>query len=204
MWSAIVVPGSAGKLEMQWLNNDNQQWTSTTTNPVPALGLKGRTGEDVKLLSKPGTLPGGCHSCFYSLSILSPFGSIVWRACRTARAVTPAAVTAARTPSTKQPRRRASSLPSDVSLGRRRRADPAFLARTPPVKVSFYYTAALVYVNVMHAASIAVFLALSDCWTRCLYMFLAGTPEAESSPKDGLGMGTLGGPAEKNRKLQKK
>ncbi|XP_034385587.1 liprin-alpha-1 isoform X2 [Cyclopterus lumpus] len=30
-----------------------------------------------------------------------------------------------------------------------------------------------------------------------------GTPEAESSPKDGLGMGTLGGPAEKNRKLQK-
>uniref|UniRef100_A0AAQ5YUZ7 SAM domain-containing protein n=1 Tax=Amphiprion ocellaris TaxID=80972 RepID=A0AAQ5YUZ7_AMPOC len=27
---------------------------------------------------------------------------------------------------------------------------------------------------------------------------------AESSPKDGLGMGTLGGPAEKNRKLQKK
>lgn len=35
-------------------------------------------------------------------------------------------------------------------------------------------------------------------------MFVAGTPEAESSPKDGLGMGTLGGPAEKNRKLQKK
>ncbi|XP_031179406.1 liprin-alpha-1 isoform X19 [Sander lucioperca] len=32
----------------------------------------------------------------------------------------------------------------------------------------------------------------------------AGTPESESSPKDGLGMGTLGGPAEKNRKLQKK
>ncbi|XP_061886303.1 liprin-alpha-1-like isoform X1 [Entelurus aequoreus] len=32
----------------------------------------------------------------------------------------------------------------------------------------------------------------------------AGTPEAESSPKDGLGMGTLGSPAEKNRKLQKK
>ncbi|XP_026048000.1 liprin-alpha-1 isoform X5 [Astatotilapia calliptera] len=32
----------------------------------------------------------------------------------------------------------------------------------------------------------------------------AGTPEAESSPKDGLGVGTLGGPAEKNRKLQKK
>ncbi|KAK9542190.1 hypothetical protein VZT92_000073 [Zoarces viviparus] len=32
----------------------------------------------------------------------------------------------------------------------------------------------------------------------------AGTPEAESSPKDGVGMGTLGGPAEKNRKLQKK
>ncbi|XP_035855597.1 liprin-alpha-1 isoform X3 [Sander lucioperca] len=31
----------------------------------------------------------------------------------------------------------------------------------------------------------------------------AGTPESESSPKDGLGMGTLGGPAEKNRKLQK-
>ncbi|XP_039872634.1 liprin-alpha-1 isoform X3 [Simochromis diagramma] len=31
----------------------------------------------------------------------------------------------------------------------------------------------------------------------------AGTPEAESSPKDGLGVGTLGGPAEKNRKLQK-
>ncbi|XP_020502069.1 liprin-alpha-1 isoform X5 [Labrus bergylta] len=31
----------------------------------------------------------------------------------------------------------------------------------------------------------------------------AGTPEAEGSPKDGL-MGTLGGPAEKNRKLQKK
>ncbi|XP_075934758.1 liprin-alpha-1 isoform X6 [Anarhichas minor] len=31
----------------------------------------------------------------------------------------------------------------------------------------------------------------------------AGTPEAESSPKDGVGMGTLGGPAEKNRKLQK-
>ncbi|XP_029135640.1 liprin-alpha-1 isoform X2 [Labrus bergylta] len=30
----------------------------------------------------------------------------------------------------------------------------------------------------------------------------AGTPEAEGSPKDGL-MGTLGGPAEKNRKLQK-
>ncbi|XP_029933569.1 liprin-alpha-1 isoform X3 [Myripristis murdjan] len=32
----------------------------------------------------------------------------------------------------------------------------------------------------------------------------AGTPEAESSPKDGMGMGTLGGPAEKSRKLQKK
>uniref|UniRef100_A0A8C5HKP3 SAM domain-containing protein n=1 Tax=Gouania willdenowi TaxID=441366 RepID=A0A8C5HKP3_GOUWI len=32
----------------------------------------------------------------------------------------------------------------------------------------------------------------------------AGTPEAESSPKDGVAMGTLGGPAEKNRKLQKK
>ncbi|KAL6113675.1 ppfia1 [Pungitius sinensis] len=32
----------------------------------------------------------------------------------------------------------------------------------------------------------------------------AGTPEADGSPKDGLGMGTLGGPAEKNRKLQKK
>ncbi|KAL6113674.1 ppfia1 [Pungitius sinensis] len=31
----------------------------------------------------------------------------------------------------------------------------------------------------------------------------AGTPEADGSPKDGLGMGTLGGPAEKNRKLQK-
>lgn len=35
-------------------------------------------------------------------------------------------------------------------------------------------------------------------------MFLAGTPESEGSPKDGLGMGTLGGAAEKNRKLQKK
>uniref|UniRef100_A0A3P8VFY2 PTPRF interacting protein alpha 1 n=1 Tax=Cynoglossus semilaevis TaxID=244447 RepID=A0A3P8VFY2_CYNSE len=32
----------------------------------------------------------------------------------------------------------------------------------------------------------------------------AGTPEAENSPKDGLGMATLGGQAEKNRKLQKK
>ncbi|XP_068995699.1 liprin-alpha-1 isoform X2 [Embiotoca jacksoni] len=32
----------------------------------------------------------------------------------------------------------------------------------------------------------------------------AGTPEAESSLKDGLGMGTLGGPVDKNRKLQKK
>ncbi|XP_053709210.1 liprin-alpha-1 isoform X3 [Synchiropus splendidus] len=31
-----------------------------------------------------------------------------------------------------------------------------------------------------------------------------GTPEGENSPKDGLGMGTLGGAAEKNRKLQKK
>uniref|UniRef100_A0AAQ4QHV4 PTPRF interacting protein alpha 1 n=1 Tax=Gasterosteus aculeatus aculeatus TaxID=481459 RepID=A0AAQ4QHV4_GASAC len=31
----------------------------------------------------------------------------------------------------------------------------------------------------------------------------AGTPEADGSPKDGLGVGTLGGPAEKNRKLQK-
>ncbi|XP_024150862.1 liprin-alpha-1 isoform X2 [Oryzias melastigma] len=31
----------------------------------------------------------------------------------------------------------------------------------------------------------------------------AGTPEAEGSPKEGLGMGTLGGPADKNRKLQK-
>nr|XP_020458279.1 liprin-alpha-1-like isoform X4 [Monopterus albus] len=30
-----------------------------------------------------------------------------------------------------------------------------------------------------------------------------GTSEAESSPKDGVGMGTLGGPSEKNRKLQK-
>uniref|UniRef100_A0A672ZQY0 SAM domain-containing protein n=1 Tax=Sphaeramia orbicularis TaxID=375764 RepID=A0A672ZQY0_9TELE len=35
-------------------------------------------------------------------------------------------------------------------------------------------------------------------------VFPAGTPEAETSPKDGLGMGTLSGPAEKNRKLQKK
>lgn len=49
-----------------------------------------------------------------------------------------------------------------------------------------------------------MFLALSDLRTRCVFMFPAGTPEAESSPKDGLGMGTLGGPAEKNRKLQKK
>ncbi|XP_061671652.1 liprin-alpha-1-like isoform X4 [Syngnathoides biaculeatus] len=32
----------------------------------------------------------------------------------------------------------------------------------------------------------------------------AGTPEGESSAKDALPMGTLGGPAEKNRKLQKK
>ncbi|XP_032417483.1 liprin-alpha-1 isoform X11 [Xiphophorus hellerii] len=32
----------------------------------------------------------------------------------------------------------------------------------------------------------------------------AGTPDADGSPKDGLGMGTLGGPSEKNRKLQKK
>lgn len=32
----------------------------------------------------------------------------------------------------------------------------------------------------------------------------AGTPEAESSPKDAAGMGTLSGSAEKNRKLQKK
>ncbi|KAM9764892.1 liprin-alpha-1 isoform 3-T3 [Menidia menidia] len=32
----------------------------------------------------------------------------------------------------------------------------------------------------------------------------AGTPEAEGSQKEGLGMGTLGGPAEKSRKLQKK
>ncbi|XP_037835644.1 liprin-alpha-1 isoform X4 [Kryptolebias marmoratus] len=31
----------------------------------------------------------------------------------------------------------------------------------------------------------------------------AGTPEAEGSLKDGLGVGTLGGPSEKNRKLQK-
>ncbi|XP_046898364.1 liprin-alpha-1 isoform X3 [Hypomesus transpacificus] len=31
----------------------------------------------------------------------------------------------------------------------------------------------------------------------------AGIPESESSPKDGMGMGTLGGPAEKNRRLQK-
>ncbi|XP_013883990.1 liprin-alpha-1 [Austrofundulus limnaeus] len=31
----------------------------------------------------------------------------------------------------------------------------------------------------------------------------AGTPEAEGSPKDGLPAGTLGGPSEKNRKLQK-
>lgn len=41
-----------------------------------------------------------------------------------------------------------------------------------------------------------------DLWAQCYV--LAGTPEAESSPKDGLGVGTLGGPAEKNRKLQKK
>ncbi|XP_042170760.1 liprin-alpha-1 isoform X20 [Oncorhynchus tshawytscha] len=32
----------------------------------------------------------------------------------------------------------------------------------------------------------------------------AGTPEAETSPQDALGLGKLGGPAEKNRKLQKK
>ncbi|KAL1007631.1 hypothetical protein UPYG_G00089290 [Umbra pygmaea] len=32
----------------------------------------------------------------------------------------------------------------------------------------------------------------------------AGTPEAESSPQDALGLSKLGGPAEKNRKLQKK
>ncbi|XP_038825798.1 liprin-alpha-1-like isoform X8 [Salvelinus namaycush] len=31
----------------------------------------------------------------------------------------------------------------------------------------------------------------------------AGTPEAETSPQDALGLGKLGGPAEKNRKLQK-
>lgn len=39
---------------------------------------------------------------------------------------------------------------------------------------------------------------------KILVVFLAGTPESESSTKDSLGMGTLGGPAEKNRKLQKK
>lgn len=38
---------------------------------------------------------------------------------------------------------------------------------------------------------------------RC-FLFSAGTPEAEASPKDGLTAGTLGGPSEKNRKLQKK
>ncbi|KAM4596333.1 liprin-alpha-1 isoform 2-T3 [Fundulus diaphanus] len=31
----------------------------------------------------------------------------------------------------------------------------------------------------------------------------AGTPDAESSPKEGVGMASLGGPSEKNRKLQK-
>lgn len=36
------------------------------------------------------------------------------------------------------------------------------------------------------------------------FILPAGTPEAENSPKDGLGMATLGGQAEKNRKLQKK
>lgn len=65
------------------------------------------------------------------------FAPPVWLACRTAKVVTPAVVTAARTPSTKQPRRRVSSLPLDASLERRRRVDPAFLARTPPAKVSY-------------------------------------------------------------------
>lgn len=79
--------------------------------------------------------------------ITYPLCPTVWQACRTARVVTPAVVTAARTPSTKQPRRRVSSLPLDASLGRRRRADPAFLARTPPAKVwhwaqGFYSTTA--------------------------------------------------------------
>uniref|UniRef100_A0A8C7JI39 SAM domain-containing protein n=1 Tax=Oncorhynchus kisutch TaxID=8019 RepID=A0A8C7JI39_ONCKI len=35
-------------------------------------------------------------------------------------------------------------------------------------------------------------------------LLTAGTPEAETSPQDALGLGKLGGPAEKNRKLQKK
>lgn len=127
-----------------------------------------------------------------SLSRHSCYASLVWPAYRTAKAVTPAVVTAVRTPSTRRPRKRASSLPSGASLARKRRADPASLARTPPAKVS--------YGGWFHDS----FCRLLCFWLSKVLLFVAGTPEAESSPKDGLGMGTLGGPAEKNRKLQKK
>lgn len=77
------------------------------------------------------------HFCctFLLFTLLSPCRRTGCPACRTARAATPAAATAARTPSTKQPRKRASSLPSDASLGRRRKAEAAFLAKSLPVKV---------------------------------------------------------------------
>lgn len=51
------------------------------------------------------------------------------------RAVTQAVATAAKTLSTKQPRRKVSSHPLDACLGRRRKVGPAFLARILPAKV---------------------------------------------------------------------
>lgn len=82
--------------------------------------------------------PVGCPaSCCLVLKWL-PLVSEGWEACRTARAATPAAATAARTRSIKQPRRRASSPPSDACLGRRRKAGPAVLGRTRRAKVQLF------------------------------------------------------------------
>lgn len=79
-----------------------------------------------------GIDPWMLGNLFYLFIFLISFPVLV---CKMGRVATPAAATAARTLSTRQPRRRALSLPLDAFLGRRRRAGLAFLERTLPVKV---------------------------------------------------------------------
>lgn len=111
-----------------------------TVLPLPSLldlfyfHLSWKSGpRDVSFFTKFLTLFTFLHYFHSFSSLLSCH--VVWLPCRMAKVVTPAVVTAARTLSTKLPRRRVSSLPLDAFLGRRRKAGSAFLARTPPAKV---------------------------------------------------------------------
>lgn len=91
------------------------------------------------------------------LSVFS-FSTAVFLQCRTVRAVTPAAATAVRTPSTKRRRRKASSLPSDASSAKKRKAGRAFREKTLPVKVSAFTSVMVNPIWIAHGVSVILFI----------------------------------------------